>query len=119
MVKIMEHPKKMDDLGVPLFLETPRFHGFVWVKNCSFVFERSIQRPMNPILCALELPNEKTGSFRLGARILKPETCAIISRISIFFQVICTVFGFGRISSTIYQLYWSSQILEILLQEVM
>ena len=23
MVKIMEHPIKMDDLGVPLFLETP------------------------------------------------------------------------------------------------
>ena len=23
MVKIMEHPFKMDDLGVPLFLETP------------------------------------------------------------------------------------------------
>ena len=25
MVKIMEHPIKMDDLGVPLFLETPMF----------------------------------------------------------------------------------------------
>ena len=24
MVKIMEHPIKMDDLGVPLFLETPK-----------------------------------------------------------------------------------------------
>ena len=25
MVKIMENPIKMDDLGVPLFLETPKF----------------------------------------------------------------------------------------------
>ena len=25
MVKIMENPNKMDDLGVPLFLETPIF----------------------------------------------------------------------------------------------
>ena len=26
MVKIMENPIKMDDLGVPLFLETPIYH---------------------------------------------------------------------------------------------
>ena len=26
MVKIMEHPIKIDDLGVPLFLETPIFY---------------------------------------------------------------------------------------------
>ena len=25
MVKIMENPIKMDDLGVPLFLETPKY----------------------------------------------------------------------------------------------
>ena len=25
MVKIMENPIKMDDLGIPLFLETPRY----------------------------------------------------------------------------------------------
>ena len=28
MVKIMEKPIKMDDLGVPLFLETPISHWF-------------------------------------------------------------------------------------------
>ena len=28
MVKIMENPVKMDDLGVPLFLETPILGGF-------------------------------------------------------------------------------------------
>ena len=27
MVKIVEHPIKMDDLGVPLFLETPIIFG--------------------------------------------------------------------------------------------
>ena len=29
MVKIMENPIKMDDLGVPLFLETPIFIDFL------------------------------------------------------------------------------------------
>ena len=29
MVKIMENPIKMDDSGVPLFLETPPFVSFV------------------------------------------------------------------------------------------
>ena len=28
MVKIMENPIKMDDLGVPLFLETPIYNSF-------------------------------------------------------------------------------------------
>ena len=28
MVKIMENPIKMEDLGVPLFLETPKWVGF-------------------------------------------------------------------------------------------
>ena len=28
MVKIMENPIKMDDLGVPLFLEAPIYNGF-------------------------------------------------------------------------------------------
>ena len=27
MVKIMENPTKMDDLGVPLFLETPKYNA--------------------------------------------------------------------------------------------
>ena len=31
MVKIMENPIKMDDLGVPLFLETPIYHPTVWL----------------------------------------------------------------------------------------
>ena len=29
MVYFMENPIKMDDLGVPLFLETSLFHGLV------------------------------------------------------------------------------------------
>ena len=37
MVKIMETPIKMDDLGVPLFLETPIFskwkESFMWKKT--------------------------------------------------------------------------------------
>ena len=31
MVKIMENPIKMDDLGVPLFLETPIFQNGRWI----------------------------------------------------------------------------------------
>ena len=31
MVKIMENPIKIDDLGVPLFLETP-----IYIYNCLF-----------------------------------------------------------------------------------
>ena len=27
----MENPIKMDDLGVPLFLETPIFRGYAWL----------------------------------------------------------------------------------------
>ena len=33
MVKIMENPIKMDDLGVPLFLETPIFLPNGWFNN--------------------------------------------------------------------------------------
>ena len=33
MVKIMENPIKMDDLGVPLFLETPKCFFFRFSKN--------------------------------------------------------------------------------------
>ena len=35
MVKIVENPIKMDDLGVPLFLETPisTVHAFVAMKR--------------------------------------------------------------------------------------
>ena len=43
LVYIMENPIKMDDLGVPLFLETPMYNlsssGFHWSLNvltCSF-----------------------------------------------------------------------------------
>ena len=44
MVKIMENPIKMDDLGVPLFLETPTLENWhvepkvleVWFKWISF-----------------------------------------------------------------------------------
>ena len=49
MVKIMENPIKMDDLGVPLFLETPIFLAFLAgnsrlsrVGNFVWVFEHSM-----------------------------------------------------------------------------
>ena len=42
MVKIMENPIKMDDLGVPLFLETPIFFG--QVKGCYFFPRYSMGR---------------------------------------------------------------------------
>ena len=41
MVKIMENPIKMDDLGVPLFLETPKCYsqGTVFLETpCGFPF---------------------------------------------------------------------------------
>ena len=38
MVKIMEKPIKMDDLGVPLFLETPVSHNWVVATQNFFMF---------------------------------------------------------------------------------
>ena len=38
MVKIMENPIKMDDLGVPLFLETP---------TCSLEHEGTCKKKIN------------------------------------------------------------------------
>ena len=35
MVKIMENPIRMDDLGVPLFLETPTYID-LYTQNCNF-----------------------------------------------------------------------------------
>ena len=32
---IMEHPIKMDDLGVPLFLETPTYSFLKLLTNCE------------------------------------------------------------------------------------
>ena len=32
MVRIMENPIKMDDLGVPLFLETPKYLWNLWLQ---------------------------------------------------------------------------------------
>ena len=49
MVKIMETPIKMDDLGVPLFLETPQ-------SDLAFTFHRdkkhfrSTEKPKEPIV---------------------------------------------------------------------
>ena len=40
MVKIMENPVKMDDLGVPLFLETPNMDWLcVTLKQNATIFE--------------------------------------------------------------------------------
>ena len=41
MVKIMENPIKMDDLGVPLFLETPKCFLFRFSKMKPHTFEGS------------------------------------------------------------------------------
>ena len=40
MVKMMENPIKMDDLGVPLFSETPKSQDQFYFKCCS-LFQRS------------------------------------------------------------------------------
>ena len=48
MVKIMGNPyEQMDDLGVPLFLETPTYHSILWSNYCkgnarSLVFFRNL-----------------------------------------------------------------------------
>ena len=36
----MENPIKMDDLGVPLFLETPVYHSFATVMSGFFVSQK-------------------------------------------------------------------------------
>ena len=41
MVKIMENPMKMDDLGVPLFLETPILNGLVMAFEEFYFFTTS------------------------------------------------------------------------------
>ena len=50
MVKIMEHPIKMDDLGVPLFLETP-IYSFCCFLRCTILpcgFEGILALPKLP-----------------------------------------------------------------------
>ena len=46
MVKIMENPLKMDDLGVPLFLETPMYSYKWFSKECCSP-SLSIEAPWN------------------------------------------------------------------------
>ena len=46
MVKIMENPIKMDDLGVPLFSETS-----IWIHMVYFLSGPSCQKVTETILC--------------------------------------------------------------------
>ncbi len=45
MVKIMEHPIKVDDLGVPLFLETPIFPMEKICPECPKPTKQAIDMP--------------------------------------------------------------------------
>ena len=56
MVKIMENPIKMDDLGVPLFLETPTWNPqtevwkMIFLFNWGDSFERTVCEGPGPVL---------------------------------------------------------------------
>ena len=52
IVKIMEKPIKMDDLGVPLFLETPIFIRYYEVVFSPILFSKSLERSLVPPLDA-------------------------------------------------------------------
>ena len=39
MVYCMENPIKMDDLGVHLFLETPKWHPCLWKSRLDAIFQ--------------------------------------------------------------------------------
>ena len=52
MVKIMENPIKMDDLGVHLFFETPKWHPFCGNQN--------LMQSFNLVIFGEIYPNKKT-----------------------------------------------------------
>ena len=54
MVKIMENPIKMDDLGIPLFLETPTFtdalkNFYGYLHEMADFYGKCVCRPMDPM----------------------------------------------------------------------
>ena len=66
MVKIMENPIKMDDLGVSLFLETPMYKGHEILGSSRYVknipFARVFVGEKAEILTHLEDPSMTPGS---------------------------------------------------------
>ena len=56
MVKIMENPIKMYDLGVPLFLETPISGMICWIPKKGLTLKLSLLTDISPT-CDKQKPN--------------------------------------------------------------
>ena len=66
MVKIMENPMKMDDLEVPLFLETSNSIFFGWISGCCS------QCPRQPVATSPVTTVTRTGEALGEVRISPP-----------------------------------------------
>ena len=84
MVKIMENPIKMDDLGIPLFLETPIYKKTLFVGNVSYkvLCWGCISKEH---ICLVAFNQTLVGDFVLGVKLRFPRFELLLEWISIVF----------------------------------
>ena len=88
MVNIMENPIKMDDLGVPIFLETPKYTQFTGSYGIA-PFEIKLEPSSPEMILTLPLRCQKNHS---GYQVLQVVTSFGASIVSDFFRLKCPPF---------------------------